>query len=28
VSGNYGPLFGAPFTDMPTDVGQLIVFSL
>ena len=28
VSGNYGPLFGAPFTDMPTDAGQLIVFAL
>ena len=28
VSGNYGPLFGHPFTEMPTDAGQLIVFSL
>jgi PQQ-dependent dehydrogenase (methanol/ethanol family) len=28
VSGNYGALFGHPFTEMPTDAGQLIVFSL
>ena len=28
VSGNYGPLFGHPFTEMPTDAGQLMVFSL
>jgi hypothetical protein len=28
VSGNYGPLFGHPFTEMPTDAGQLIVFGL
>jgi glucose dehydrogenase len=28
VSGNFGPLFGHPFTDMPTDSGQLIVFGL
>ena len=28
VSGNYGPLFGAPFTDMATDAGQLVVFGL
>lgn len=28
VSGNYGPLFGEPFTSMPTDAGQLIVFGL
>lgn len=28
VAGNYGPLFGAPFNDMPTDNGQLIVFAL
>jgi len=28
VSGNYGPLFGHPFTEMPTDTGQLIVFGL
>jgi glucose dehydrogenase len=28
VSGNYGPLFGHPFTEMPTDSGQLIVFGL
>lgn len=28
VSGNYPGLFGHPFTEMPTDAGQLIVFSL
>jgi len=28
VAGNYGPLFGAPFTEMATDNGQLIVFAL
>jgi alcohol dehydrogenase (cytochrome c) len=28
VSGNFGPLFGEPFTSMPTDGGQLIVFGL
>jgi len=28
VSGNYGPLFGSPFNEMPTDNGQLIVFAL
>ena len=28
VSGNFGPLFGEPFTSMPTDAGQLIVFGL
>jgi len=28
VSGNFGPLFGEPFTSMPTDNGQLLVFSL
>jgi glucose dehydrogenase len=28
VSGNYGPLFGHPFTEMPTDTGQLVVFGL
>ena len=28
VSGNFGPLFGEPFTSMPTDNGQLIVFGL
>jgi alcohol dehydrogenase (cytochrome c) len=26
VSGNYKPLFGEPFTSMPTDNGQLVVF--
>jgi outer membrane protein assembly factor BamB len=28
VSGNYCPLFGEPFCSMPTDNGQLMVFSL
>ena len=28
VAGNYGPLFGSPFNEMPTDNGQLIVFAL
>ena len=28
VSGNYPGLFGHPFTEMPTDAGQLVVFSL
>ncbi|MFO1318983.1 MAG: PQQ-binding-like beta-propeller repeat protein [Burkholderiales bacterium] len=28
VSGNYCPLFGEPFCSMPTDAGQLLVFSL
>jgi hypothetical protein len=28
VSGNYCPLFGEPFCSMPTDAGQLIVYSL
>ena len=28
VSGNFGPLFGEPFTSMATDNGQLLVFSL
>jgi len=28
VAGNYGPLFGSPFSEMPTDNGQLIVYSL
>ena len=28
VSGNYGPLFGEPFASMPTDNGQLLVFSV
>jgi len=28
VAGNYGPLFGSPFSEMPTDNGQLIVFAL
>ena len=29
TAGNYGSLFGgSPFTEMPTDVGQLIVFGL
>jgi hypothetical protein len=28
VSGNFCPLFGEPFCSMPTDNGQLMVFSL
>jgi alcohol dehydrogenase (cytochrome c) len=28
VAGNYGPLFGHPFTEMATDSGQLVVFGL
>jgi len=28
VSGNYCPLFGEPFCSMPTDAGQLLVYSL
>ena len=28
VSGNYAGLFGFPFTEMPTDTGQLVVFGL
>ncbi len=28
VSGNYGPLFGSPFTEMSGDGGQLVVFGL
>ena len=28
VSGNFSPLFGEPFNSMPTDNGQLLVFSL
>ena len=28
VSGNYAPLYGEPFASMPTDNGQLLVFSV
>ena len=28
VSGNFKPLYGEPFTSMPTEGGNLIVFGL